>query len=63
MPMLAEMVLLLAPVPTPSKMTSSPTPGTEALSCVFDAEPQLVLPVADQFAEDPPPTQYLVAMR
>lgn len=55
--MFADRVLLLAPVPTPSKITASDVPGTLALSCVLLAVPQLVGPVAFQFADDPPPTQ------
>lgn len=53
---------LLAPAPTPSKNTSSPAPGTDASSCVLEAEPQFVSPVASQFVELPPPTQYLSAI-
>ena len=50
-----------APVPTPSNITMSPVVGTLALSCVLEAVPQFVLPVAFQLAEEPPPTQYRVA--
>jgi len=46
-----------APVPTPSKNTSSAAVGTAALSWVFEAVPQLVFPVASQFADEPPATQ------
>ena len=62
MVMLADRVELLAPVPTPSKNTSSAEPGTLALSCVFEALPQLVFDVALQADDDPPPTQYLLAL-
>jgi hypothetical protein len=49
--------------PAPSKITSSPVVGTEALSAVPEAVPQLVFPVADQAPVEPPPTQYRVAIR
>jgi hypothetical protein len=42
-----------------SKITASEAEGTEALSLVFDADPKFVFPVAFQFADAPPPTQYL----
>src|SRR3989344_282859 len=60
--LLADKVESLAPVPTPSKNTSSVETGTDELSCVFEAEPQFVLEVAFQFTLAPPPTQYLDAL-
>ncbi len=58
----AEIVELLAPLPTPSKKTSSDAPGTEALFEPPEVALQLVFPVALQLAEAPPPTQYLDAL-
>ena len=53
----AEILESEAPVPTPSKITSSEEEGTEASSWVSESEPQLVSPVAVQLTEEPPPTQ------
>lgn len=60
--MFADMVLAVFPLAALSKITSSEAPGTDALSLVLDAVPQFVFPVAFQAADEPPPTQYLVAI-
>jgi hypothetical protein len=51
-------------VPTPerrSKITSSATVGTEALLIPPLVADQFVGLIADQFVDEPPPTQYLLA--
>lgn len=61
--MVAEMVLLVLPVaPAPSNITSSTDVGTEASLAPPEVALQFVGAVAFQFADDPPPTQYLVAI-
>lgn len=61
--MMAEMMLaVLPPAPAPLNITSSTLVGTEALSCTPEAVPQFVFPVAFQLLDEPPPTQYLVAI-
>ena len=60
MVIIAESVELAAPFPTPSKNTSSDAPGTDTLSRVLEADPQLVTGPASlqlQLAVEQPPTQ------
>lgn len=46
-----------------SKKQSSEEVGTEALFAPPEVADQLVLPVAVQLADEPPPTQYLFAIQ